>query len=288
MTAFHWLASYPKSGNTWFRILVAHLFAKDAVPLDINALPTGFIASSRNLFDTVTMLDSGLLTHDEIDAIRPSVYAALSRAQDMPEINTSGLMKVHDAYTRLPDGRPLLGGKEAAKGAILIVRDPRAIAASLANHNGSGIGDAIEMINNPRGVWCNQLDRQHRQLRHWLLDWSGHVGSWLEQTELPVHVLRYEDLRTNTARCLREAMTFWGRNITLDEANMAAELSRFEVLSAQEKDRGFRGAILGRTFFRKGESDGWKRELSREQIVKIERSHGEMMKRLGYDLTTEG
>src|SRR6185503_16945022 len=67
MTRTIWLSSYPKSGNTWFRMLVANLNAIDT-PVDINALPErGGIASARAPFDHLTLIDSGLLTHDEID-----------------------------------------------------------------------------------------------------------------------------------------------------------------------------------------------------------------------------
>ena len=52
MTRTIWLASYPKSGNTWFRMLVANLSAKDGNPVDINQLPErGGIASARGPFD---------------------------------------------------------------------------------------------------------------------------------------------------------------------------------------------------------------------------------------------
>ena len=75
-----WLASYPKSGNTWLRMLVANLSAKDDKPVDINDLPErGGIASARGPFDHLMLIDSGLLTHDEIDALRPRVYEALAR-----------------------------------------------------------------------------------------------------------------------------------------------------------------------------------------------------------------
>ena len=78
-----WLASYPKSGNTWFRMLVANLSSIDGQPADINDLPErGGIASARVTFDHVTMIDSGLLTADEIDCLRPRVYEALARGAE--------------------------------------------------------------------------------------------------------------------------------------------------------------------------------------------------------------
>ena len=59
MTRTIWLASYPKSGNTWLRMLIANLAAKDEQPVDINDLPErGGIASARGPFDDLTLIDS--------------------------------------------------------------------------------------------------------------------------------------------------------------------------------------------------------------------------------------
>ncbi len=66
MTRTIWLASYPKSGNTWLRMLLANLAAKDGEPADINNPPEcKEIASARGPFDYISLIDSGLLTHDE-------------------------------------------------------------------------------------------------------------------------------------------------------------------------------------------------------------------------------
>ena len=71
-----WIASYPKSGNTWFRILVANLWSKRDMPVDINLIEsTDSIASARNPFDQQTLIDSSLMTNCEIDRLRPATYA---------------------------------------------------------------------------------------------------------------------------------------------------------------------------------------------------------------------
>ena len=124
MTRTIWLASYPKSGNTWFRMLVANLAATDR-PVDINNLPErGGIASARGPFDHLTLIESGLLTHDEADRLRPRVYEELKRGApddeyDAPEPpQPVRFVKCHDAYTYTVNGEPMLGGaKGAAVGA---------------------------------------------------------------------------------------------------------------------------------------------------------------------------
>jgi len=289
-----WLASYPKSGNTWFRMLAANLFATDK-PVDINELPyRGGIAGGRGPLDHLGLIDSGLLTFDEIDDLRPRIYEELARggeddeddgAPDTPPVR---FVKVHDAYTRNRNGEPMLGGRRAAEGAILIVRDPRDVAASWAHHNGSSIDKAIAFMNDKDAVFGAKPDRQDVQLRQVLLDWSGHTLSWLEQTDLPLHLIRYEDLLDRPEPVFRDALTFAKRQATDEQISRAIAFSNFAELQRQESEKGFSEtprAAAG-LFFRHGRSGGWRDELTPVQIRAIEAAHGPVMQRLGYELCT--
>jgi aryl sulfotransferase len=293
VTDIVWLASYPKSGNTWFRMLVANLSAKDG-PADINDLPErDGIASGRSGFEFVTLLDSGLLTHDEADRLRPRVYEALAQGAEVEDgeapVARPGprLVKVHDAYTGTPQGEPLLAGRRGARGAIVIVRDPRDIAPSLANHRGTTIDDAIGFMNNDAAAFCGTVKAQPNQLRQRLLGWSGHVESWLDQGDIPVHLVRYEDLAARPVETLLAAMAFAGHEVRRSDAVRAAEFASFARLQAQERAKGFgewRRGGAGALFFRRGESNAWRRELTREQVLRIEAAQSAMMARLGYQI----
>jgi len=281
-----WLASYPKSGNTWFRMLVANLAATDE-PIDINDLPEGGgIASARAPFHYHTFIDSGLLTHDEADALRPRVYEAIPRDREDDGDNVlTRLIKAHDAYLMTPLGEPLLAGSRGAGRAILIVRDPRDVAGSLANHRHSTLDQAIDFLNDRQACFASSTRGQNAQLRQRLLDWSGHAASWLDQRDLPVHVVRYEDLKATPVETFRTAMDFIGRPCTPREAQKAVEFAGFDRLQAQEKASGFtewRPRGDGELFFRRGESQGWRRELTLDQVRRIETAHAQMMAQLRY------
>jgi len=291
-----WLASYPKSGNTWLRMLIANLSAKDGKPVDINDLPErGGIASARGPFDHLLLIDSGLLTHDEIDCLRPRVYEGLARGAEDDEYDRVEapppvrFVKVHDAYTLTPSGEPLLAGAHGADAAIVLVRDPRDVAPSLANHNRIGIDEAIAFMADKNAAFCGKPDRQYNQLRQQLPGWSGHAASWLEQKDIAVHLLRYEDLQADTAGTLRAALAFAGRPASEDGIERAVTFADFTQLREQERDKGFREGPrprLGVNFFRRGEAGAWRDELSTEQVARIEAAHGPMMRRLGYELAT--
>jgi hypothetical protein len=289
--SYVWLASYPKSGNTWFRLLAANLLAQDQ-PIDINRVPErSGIAGGRAEFVDVTLLDSGLLTHDEAENLRPRVYEALNTGEpvDDEEGRVTRLIKVHDAYLATSRGEPLLGGDRAAKGAILIVRDPRDVAPSLANHRDTSVDDAIGFMADRGAAFAATRKAQAIQMRQRLLDWSGHAASWLDQTDLPVHLLRYEELSARPVEVFRAAMAFAGRPVSQDEAERAVDFASFGRLRAQEDEQGFaewrrRGEAR---FFRKGQSGGWRGELTADQVRRIEAAHGPMMARLGYPKASE-
>lgn len=289
-----WLASYPKSGNTWFRMLVANLSATDK-PVDINGLPErGGIASARAPFDFLTLIDSGLLTHDEIDALRPRVYEALARGElddeydAAPEQEQVRFVKSHDAYTHTSGGEPLLGGARGADGAILVVRDPRDVAPSLANHNRTSLDEAIAFMADPAAGFCVKPGRLHNQLRQQLPGWSGYIESWLGQTDIPVHLIRYEDMQAETEAVFGRALAFAGRHAEDEQIRRAVAFARFDELQRQEQDKGFREAPrphAGGQFFRRGIAGAWRDELTAEQVARIEAAHAPMMRELGYDLS---
>jgi hypothetical protein len=290
-----WLASYPKSGNTWFRIMVANLSAEDGKPVDINNRPyRGPPASERAPFERLALIDPGLLTDDEIDSLRPRVYEALAAGASevdgaSPAGSTVRFNLVHDAYRMTANGEPLLAGRRGADGAILIVRDPRDMVASLANHTRTSLDAAISQLNNRHGGSHVQSRRMHRLLYQRHGDWSGHARSWLEQDDLPVCLVRYEDMKADTVGVFTRALRFAGEPADDETIRRAVAFADFAELRRQEQANGFgeRPVTPGGPFFRRGEVGGWRDELSAEQVTRIEAAHAPMMRRLGYSLAAD-
>ena len=137
--------------------------------------------------------------------------------------------------------------------------------------------------------FCDSLDRQAIQLRQQLPGWSGYQASWLNQTDIPVHVVRYEDMHADTEGVFRRALAFAGRNASDEQIARAARFARFDELKQQEEARGFREAPprAKAGFFRRGEVGAWREELTVEQIDLIERAHAPTMQLFGYRLSSE-
>ena len=75
MAGIIWLASYPKSGNTWLRAFLTS-FQSGGQPVDINSMAGGPIASARKRFDDAMGVEASELTQEEIDRYRPRILEA--------------------------------------------------------------------------------------------------------------------------------------------------------------------------------------------------------------------
>ncbi len=185
MNGIYWLPSYPKSGNTWFRIFLNNLLSNKDEPADINNMDVNTpIASARGLFDEWVGYDSSDLTMDEIDNLRPDLYRLYAS-----EGNQVKYSKIHDAYAELEDGRKLIP-KDVSLGAIYIIRNPLDVAVSFANHSSINFEKSVSRLCKKDFASCQTANIMSLQLRQKLLSWSGHVESWTAQTDTKIHVMR--------------------------------------------------------------------------------------------------
>ena len=272
-----WLASYPKSGNTWVRLFLTAYSHPEQDELDINAVDVSLHAGNRDLFDRVIGLEASDLTPAEIDRYRPDVYRQLAIEAEEPLF-----IKVHDCWRRNADGASLFP-PETTAAAIYIVRDPRGVAPSYANHYNLSLDAAIDGMADPHFGIAARLDRLASQLPQPMGSWSQHVASWLDQTELPVLLVRYEDLHAAPAARFARIVQAAGLPVDTERLALALERSRFDRLQAQEEAAGFKERLMGAPrFFRRGQAESWREELTPTQTARIEAEHGPVMARLGY------
>jgi len=273
----YWLASYPKSGNTWFRIFLANYLSDSDKPISINKISTGSIASSRIVFDNISALTATDLTHDEVDLLRPDIYREMAL-----EIETVGYHKVHDAYTFNINNKPIFPS-DVSKGVIYFVRNPLDVAISYANHSSISIDKSINVLNNDKHKLSKNKKGVSNQIRQKLLSWREHVNSWTKQTEIPVFVLRYEDMLDDTYTCFKNAINFLELEFNNEKLKQAIKYSNFNELKKQESEKGFKEKpIKTKSFFKSGKAGNWKQELTKEQVEKIINNNKAVMKEYNY------
>jgi len=245
-------------------------------PVDPNQLPlNNLIAAARSPLHEIVGVPPALLTPDECENLRPDVDRVVARDWAQPLC----LRKAHDAYTFLPDGRPLMGGRPDFA-AIYILRNPWDVAVSAANHWGQTIEQAVNMMCEENTAIESRKDRSSPQIHQRLLSWSGHVASWLK-APLDLCVLRYEDMHSRPLETFQRAVRFLGVQASDSDIQSAMEASRFDRLQGIERERGFLEAAKNRRFFRSGRTGEGRQLLSEQDQRRLDKQFEEIEKLLG-------
>ena len=269
-----WLASYPKSGNTWFRAIIAYLYRKGT--FDINQLDISPIYSSRIFIEKETGIDTTELTSEEADELRISLF-------DKPYGTFPTFFKIHDALTFFPDDRPIIP-LDKTFATVYFIRNPLDVAVSFAFHSAKTFEKTIENMNNSKFTIAASSKKYNNQLRQLLLSWSEHVKSWTEQRSFPVKILRYEDMLADPHKVFSDTISgFLNLPFGQKEITDAIEACSFENLSRLEKEVGFKEKAPGcEKFFRKGMAGDYRNHLTSEMISDIVNAHEKVMKQYSY------
>ncbi len=271
----YWLASYPKSGNSWMRILLTNYLADGDEPADINRLGAGRITSARQVFDDNVGVEASDLTQDEMERYRPAVYDRISVQADEPIF-----IRIHDAVTRTPGGHLTLS-KAASAGVIYLLRNPLDIAVPLAHHKSSSVAKMVTKMGDPTFHFVEAP--MHHPLVQRLSTWSGHVTSWVDEPGLRVLVVRYEDLHDDALGAFADLIRFCGLDDDPARIAKAVDFSRFERTKAQEETHGYAGkSERASSFFRKGVVGSWRESLTPDLVDRLIADHGDVMRRFGY------
>lgn len=265
-----WLASYPKSGNTWVRAFLHNYIADAQTPHSINSLVDFSVSECAMAFFGTP---GEVLSPPEVQARRPAVHEALSRLHE-----DLVFVKTHNANLDV-HGVPLCTPAITA-GAIYIVRDPRDVALSYAAFTGKSVDEIIDFMaqegaaNASDGVQVFEL----------LSSWSAHALSWVAA---PRRLLvRYEDLLAAPERGFGRIIRFLGAAGDMPapaRLRRAIEFSSFSTLSGQEAREGYRaGSPAGGIFFRAGKAGAWRQALTSSQAAAIWAAHGQVMEKFGY------
>jgi hypothetical protein len=271
-----WLASYPKSGNTWTRAFLHNLVkvtsgGDEAQHInELNQFSTGI--SAKPFFEEI-------LGFEPTDAHRSQIAAARSQVQQSIADSADGLIfvKTHQALV-IDRGHPTIDFSVTA-GAIYIVRNPLDVAISYSHHLGKPIDFVIDFM----GLKNAETSVASKQVYEVYGSWSQHVLSWTRKPHPAIYVMRYEDMLDDpqgTFGALARHLLF---NPTEHELADAVKRSSFEQLKLQEEKAGFRERPEhAERFFRDGRAGQWKEILTPKQIERIVNDHTEQMTRFGY------
>lgn len=273
MSGILWLASYPKSGNTWVRTFLANLFFNLPGPLDINELGRFTVSDQRvGEYETLTGRPYAQIDDEEVNRLRPEAQRmiAASRLETV-------LCKTHSRIAVLK-GSPTVEPSVTA-GAVYVLRNPLDVAPSYADHFGIDLDAAITCLCDPN----NQIPRHDRLTFVYLGSWQDHASSWLDAPGLRCHFLRYEDLLADSRRSFGSLVRFLGLPADLRRFERALRFSSFDELRRQEERSGFvERSPNARRFFRAGRAGGWRDVYTPAQLERLIEGCRDGMRRFGY------
>ncbi len=272
-----WLVSYPKSGNTWFRMFLANYQRDSGIPVSLQEIESTPISSNAVSFEEETSLNPFEMTFDEVDLYRPDVYRAISK-----EAESTGKIcfkKTHDAYTLNTEGVPIFPA-DVSKCAVYFIRNPLDVCISYANHSAKEVSMTVNFILNEEAYLAG---KKAGQLCQKLMSWKSHVKSWKEQKLIPILIVRYEDMLAEPLGSFGSVVKFLGLEYNEERLERAIINSDFNVLKQMEQENGFKEKSQKcKSFFWKGKIGNYREYLSDKQIRSIVEYNFDTMKEFGY------
>jgi|TARA_B110000967_G_scaffold187583_1_gene209620 hypothetical protein len=281
-----WLASYPKSGNTFLRALLsAYLFTKDG-NFNFESLKNIKQFPDNGIFEKL-----GINISDEKEVVKN--YINVQKEINKRDKQNIRFLKTHSALNDLNGYK--FTDLNNCLGTIYIVRDPRNIVKSYSNHNQISLDRATEIIKEVRtiGGIKSSTDRTNETITH-VGSWSSNYTSWKEFKKVDRYLLiKYEDLVKETEKTFLNVLNFINKitksKLALDQIKLKKTLitTRFDNLQNLEKNSHFTEQAKDKegksiNFFKYGPNNNWKDYLSSKNLNVLENSFKEEMTELEY------
>ena len=276
-----WLASYPKSGNTWMRSIVsALLYSRDG---DFNF----------NLLRNIDQFPEKKYFKDFIKDFSNFNEIKKNWILTQDKINLDGkikLLKTHQGNYKVENDN--FTNKENTLATIYIVRDPRNLVKSISNHYTLSLSEALKFLITPKMIGNNKSwDDDPAGLLNFLGKWNDHYNSWTKNNE-NLLIIKYEDLiespRTQLSRIIKFLKKYLKFETNERKNEKILETTTFEYLKKMENEDEFIESTKNKltknkvNFFHLGPKNRWQDINDRKIINEIEKNFFKEMKELGY------
>lgn len=274
-----WLASYPKSGNTLLRSILASYFFSDDGSFDFKY--TYLI----NQFPRIDyFLKAGVdISNDE------TVFKNYLKVQELINNENSKIkfFKTHSQYFENKEYN--FTNWKNSLCALYVVRDPRNVIKSFSHHNQSDNNETLEvMLDDKR---C--LPKTTKHCKTFIGSWGSNYNSW-KGLGKNVFIIKYEDLILKKRKTLLSIFKFLENfgfnlsNLNMQKLNKSLKTTEFKNMQNLEKKQSFKESVYNPNtgkkipFFNLGPKNDWKHDLEENIRIKLEDTFKKEMKELGY------
>jgi len=279
-----WLASYPKSGNTWLRAFITSLLSK---------------STGENSLENMRAIRAYPLTDDFYNLLDDfSDFKKIAKNWETSQniINLQKkikILKTHHQLCKIDNF--LFTNYKNSLATIYVVRDPRNVITSLMHHYSlKNYDEALKFIFDEHR-FSGRLDKKENLKRKtefptYISSWQNHFNSW-KNFKKNFLLIKYEDLINRPEKTFNKISKFLeiiiNIKITNEKINEAIIKSSFKNLKKSEEKFGFSEAPISelnetKKFFNLGPKNDWKDLLPNQIRLEIEKKFQKEMMELGY------
>ena len=280
-----WIASYPKSGNTWLRALISsYYYTEDGVYHQNIIKEIGQFPEKRHFksFDY------------NKDIVTDTSKFWLKAQEKINEDKKLRFFKTHNAFGALNNNQ--FTDNRNSLGAIYIVRDARNVITSIKNHYELNDDQALTwMMNQNNYIYdVNNFENDGYSDFQYISSWSINYKSWKVQKKIPIKIIKYEDLLNQTFVVFKDVIEFINKltqineKINIEKLKNSVNTTFFDKLKKDEEKNGFSESITSTKtktkipFFYLGPKNNWKKILDEKLQIKISNTFKGEFNELGY------
>ena len=279
-----WIASYPKSGNTWIRsLLCSYYYTEDGVFTGDTLLKNIGQFPEKKHFKTF----------DYNMAVPGDTAKFWIQAQEL--INKDKKLRFFKTHNFLGKiGNTQFTDEKNTLAAIYIIRDPRNVITSLKNHFEMSYEESLKFMVNDRKYTYDYFKKNDFSDFQFLSSWEKNYQTWINNKIFPTLVIKYEDLIKQTYEEFKKIIKFVDNLIEKDnefqktKALNALSSTSFSNLKKIENTKGFSEALDSKIkneripFFHLGPENNWKHKLDKNFQIKVNEVFKKNLQELHY------